>query len=373
MPVQTGSLTRRSMLSVSLQAAALGVAGSSFPVRAATGGPADRAVVCIYLFGGNDGNNVIVPLNRYNQYARRRGALALPRQSLLSVTGVVSGNEYGFHPAMTEVANLFRSRSVAVVANVGRIGGTPINNSATRAEFNSMRSVDPSLQYLTGGYVMPGWARGLASRADAVTGFPGIHGASGVSLVSTDVRGGVHSDIVERGIAESRQLRASFPSTGIGQQLKTVAGTIAAGSGTQVFLAQLGGFATSVNQLEKQGALLGELSDAMGAFYRATVELGIANRVVTYTDSEYSRTLSPNEQDGSDRGWGGHQIVMGGSVVGGELYGEIPEMEPGGPRDVTGTGVWLPSVSKDRYSAAFAEWLGMPSTGTAGPGLRFLA
>jgi uncharacterized protein (DUF1501 family) len=369
---------RRSMLRLGVQAAVIGTAGATMLTRTAKGSSVNRAVVCIYLFGGNDSNNVLVPLSRYDEYARARGPLALPQEVLLQAESV-SGEQYGFHPAMPEIADLFLTGSVAVVANVGRVSG-PLNgalsnNSAGKAEFNALQYEDESLQFLPGGYVAPGWARELTPPEEAVTGFPGIRGASGVSLLSNETpasRAGI-SAMIERGANAMRGLGSAFPATGIGQQLRSIAGAIAAGGGTQVFLAQMGGFDTRSNQLETQGALLRDLSAAMGAFYRATRELGIANRVVTYTDTEFSRTLSPNLRGGSERGWGGHQIVMGSPVVGGKVYGEFPELALGGPRDVTGSGVWLPAISADRYSAAFANWMGMPSAGVAGPELNFLA
>lgn len=369
----TGTLNRRALLRVGLQATALGMVAPKAPMAyAAPGSSAGRAVVCIYLFGGNDSNNVLVPLSQYGNYSAARASLALTRESLLPVTDAVTGNEYGFHPDMKEVADLFSSRVAGVVANVGRIRGPLANGSAARAEFNSMTYLDSSLQYLPGGYAAPGWARGLVSPADAVTGFSGIHGASGLSLLSPGIRGS-RAHIVDQSAELSRQLLSSFPATGIGRQLGSIAGAIAVGSGTQVFLAQMGGFDTRSNQLKRQGDLLRDLSQAMGAFYQSTLDLGIAGRVVTYTDTEFSRTLASNAKGGSERGWGGHHIVMGGAVIGGQVYGEVPTMAVGTPGDVTGSGVWLPAVSHDTYSEAFAGWLGIPSAVAGGPGLNFLA
>jgi uncharacterized protein (DUF1501 family) len=234
-----------------------------------------------------------------------------------------------------------------------------------------MTAVDRSLKYLPGGYVSPGWA----TDGDTITGFPNGRGTSLVAPGSRRAHGR-DEELVQRGISAGRGIRTPFPETGIGQQLKQVAGVLAAGGNAdsgQVFLAQLGGFATSSSQMDRHSALLRQLSDAMGAFYRATVDLGISNRVVTYTDTEFSRTLAPNAKNGTDRGWGGHQLVMGGSVIGGEVHGEIPALQLGGEVDVTGSGVWLPAITKRRYSGAFASWMGMPVSADMGPGPNFLA
>jgi uncharacterized protein (DUF1501 family) len=310
---------------------------------------------------------MVVPVEQYAAYSGARGPLALPRSSLLRVSGAVSQAVYGFHPAMSEIADLFNSRALAVVANVGRLPGPAASLAEARSMFKKLTPVDTSLKYLPGGYAVPGWA----ADGETLTGFPDGRGTS--LLMPGKGHGGGSPD----GGMFSRSLRSPFPGTGIGQQLKQVAGILASGTnadaGGQVFLVQLGGFATSSNQLERHAALLRQLSEAMHAFYGATVDMGIANRVVTYTDTEYNRTLAPNKKGGSETGWGGHQLVMGGGVVGGDVYGEFPAMELAGASDVTGAGVWLPAISKRQFSQNFATWMGMPDTGAAGPRLNFLA
>jgi uncharacterized protein DUF1501 len=262
------------------------------------------------------------------------------------------------------------------VANVGRLRRPPASIADARSMFNAMTPVDRSLTYLPGGFAAPGWA----GDGDSVTAFPE---GRGMSLLTPGTRRGRShaaesgADLVTRIISSGRDPGSSFPATGIGQQLKQVARILSSGingdAGSQVFLVQLGGFATHSNQIERHGALLRQLSEAMGAFYRATVDMGIANRVVTYTDTEFSRTLAPNAKGGTERGWGGHQLVMGGSVLGGEVFGEFPALDLGSAADVTGTGVWQPAITKRQYSQAFANWMGLPGPGGEGPQLNFLA
>lgn len=361
--------TRRSFFRLGAQAALASAAVSGFPLRGAAGG-SGRTVVCVYLFGGNDSNNLLIEMGKYDIYASARGKLALPGESLLRVTGAVSQTQYGFHPSMTEVAELFSSRALAVVANVGRLSRVMTNGSAARAEFHSLTYTDSSLLYLANGFAAPGWAHDLARVR--VTGFAGPRGVSGLSLVSSSSTAQNAADIARRGASKIAGLRVPFPSTGIGQQLQSVAGAIADSEQDQVFLVQMGGFNTRSNQLKLQANLLRDLSEAMGAFHSATVDLGVANRVVTYTDTEFSRALIPNASGGSERGWGGHQLVMGGAVAGGEVYGILPSLQPGGADDVTGSGVWLPAVSKDQYTAAFSQWMGLPAAAAPAPGMNFL-
>jgi uncharacterized protein (DUF1501 family) len=105
---------------------------------------------------------------------------------------------------------------------------------------------------------------------------------------------------------------------------------------------------------------LTEIANAMKAFYDATVELGVSDRVTSFTGSDFGRTLVAND-DGSDHGWGSMHLVMGGAVRGRRLYGTAPVMANNGPDDV-GQGRLLPSTSVDQYASTLASWFGVTST-----------
>ena len=84
-----------------------------------------KALVCIFLFGGNDGNNTVIPIstpsnpaNSYSNYAQVRRGLALPASSL-NMIGNSKGDQYGLHPSLTELASLYNNKNVAVMVNVG--------------------------------------------------------------------------------------------------------------------------------------------------------------------------------------------------------------------------------------------------------------
>ena len=98
---------------------ALGYAGLE---RAFAQGTDYKALICIFLEGGNDGWNTVVPLDQagYNTYATNRGALALPQASLLPINPVGSG-AFGLHPSLTGIQTLFNQAHVAVVCNVGNL------------------------------------------------------------------------------------------------------------------------------------------------------------------------------------------------------------------------------------------------------------
>src|SRR5258708_2446831 len=93
--------------------------------RTASAIPPDyKAMVCLFLAGGNDANNLLVPSDAtgYAAYAAGRGALALPQAGLLGISPkTTDGYSYGFHPAMVEAQSMFKAGNLAVLANVGTL------------------------------------------------------------------------------------------------------------------------------------------------------------------------------------------------------------------------------------------------------------
>jgi uncharacterized protein (DUF1501 family) len=177
-------------------------------------------------------------------------------------------------------------------------------------------------------------------------------------------------------------LTTVFPDTSLGNQLKQVAKVMKLNQTSaqlslnrQIFFCSIGGFDTHQNQITNQGNLFTQLSQAMKAFYDATVELGIENRVTTFTLSDFGRTLQPSGSGvtvvGSDHGWGNHQFVMGGSLVAADFFGValpagqggngtvFPTLVEGGGYDTDNRGRWIPTVAVDQYAATLASWFGL--------------
>jgi uncharacterized protein (DUF1501 family) len=104
--------------------------------------------------------------------------------------------------------------------------------------------------------------------------------------------------------------------------------------------------------------MLPMISNGLKEFRDALVELGVFNQVTTFTTSDFGRTLTSNGK-GSDHGWGGHHIMMGGAVSGGRIYGDYPLLSPVSPLDV-GRGIYAPTTATDLYFAELALWFGVP-------------
>ena len=142
------------------------------------------------------------------------------------------------------------------------------------------------------------------------------------------------------------------------------------GTKRQVFFVSMGGFDLHDNLIANHPMLLGKVSDAMTAFYNATVELGVANKVTTFTASDFGRTLTSNG-DGSDHGWGSHHFMVGGAVKGKAFYGNVPPVSVGSTlaasdQQHVGQGRLLPTTSVDQYAATLARWFGVADSEMAG-------
>ena len=125
----------------------------------------------------------------------------------------------------------------------------------------------------------------------------------------------------------------------------------------QVFFVGLGGFDNHSRLIADHIPLLEALDIGLAGFYEATGTLGVSDRVTTFTASDFGRSLVSNG-DGTDHGWGGHHLVVGGAVRGNRVIGALPTIADDGPDDV-GRGRLLPAISVDQYAATLARWLGV--------------
>jgi len=160
-------------------------------------------------------------------------------------------------------------------------------------------------------------------------------------------------------------IQTEFEVTGLSNAFKMIANTINIredlGMKRQIFFVEYGGWDHHDELLVSQEGMLTEVDNALNSFNLAMEELGIADKVTTFSISEFSRTLISNG-NGTDHAWGGNVFAMGGAVNGQKIYGQYPQLALDSGLEI-GNGVLVPTLSADEYFAELALWYNVPASG----------
>lgn len=404
--------------------------GISLSANQLAGGEDYKALVCVFLAGGNDSFNMLVPQgnSEYDEYATIRADLALPQGDLIPInTTNGDGKSFGVHPSMPEVAQLFDDGNLIFVSNVGTLV-----EPTTLSGYESGLAKLPVGLYSHSDQIMHwqtsvpdkrigfGWGGRTAdllrslNENDTISMNISISGTNifqtGNTLTEYSIvpwgNGAVqvhgHDDIwwsrhvvqnaaiesmldleyqnlfeqtfanttrssmdgasqfagaIENVPAFTTQFSDTYFSNNMAMIAKTIAARQTLGFRRQTFFVLLGGWDHHDEVLDNQVEMLSLVSKGLQEFYDAIVELGVDDKVVTFTASDFGRTLTSNGQ-GSDHAWGGNHMVMGSAVNGRQLYGQYPDLYEGNSLD-TGRGRLIPTTSCDEYFGEMALWFGV--------------
>ena len=181
------------------------------------------------------------------------------------------------------------------------------------------------------------------------------------AIAQSNAYSGVISEAAEKGANASNL----YGQSGLEQQLQTIALLIAGGLQTKVYVANIGGFDTHANQVDGSGstngehsALLQNLSDAMNAFQDDLNRLGLNEKVITMTFSEFGRRIRSNDSLGTDHGTAA-PLMVSGSCINPGFIGTTPEL-PDNPS--IGDGVPMQYDFRDIYGSILVDWFGVEET-----------
>ena len=412
-----------------------------------------KAMVCLFLSGGWDSFQILVPheQSRYNTYATTRGAynsdggLALNRDALLPLLS--PSQDFALHPSLTGMQQMANGtgdfagkKRLAFVTNVGTLvqpinkaqysaweNGTDAALPVPRALFSHSDQIEQWQTAVPQGMLeLSGWAGRAAdiihsayntsatSMSISLSGnnvfqvgnqttqfvitpagsLSFDNGSTAHQLKNTAFRNTLehtYSHLLTQSFASltkqsddaqaefQRQFdsanadlgaaEALFPANnGLANALRAVVRAIkirsALGLRRQTFFVNQGGWDMHGDLLEPQANLLESVDAAVSAYQQALELLGLAADVVTFTASDFGRTLRSNGR-GTDHAWGGNALVFGGPVDGGKIFGTYPDLALDGPDDVGLGGRLLPTTSADQYFAEMLRWFGVPATSMA--------
>jgi uncharacterized protein (DUF1501 family) len=399
------SISRRTFIKGGVAAFTVSVAAPAFLCDLARAqGARSRNLVVLYLAGGNDSLNMVVPY-RDTFYYSRRPTIAIPAGQVLQIGTDRAGNALGLHPRLTALQDIFKDGRLAIIQRSGYLNssrshfeGADIWGTANPGSSTSMGWLGRYLETVAPD-PLSAWTttrdlpRALLSSRVNVPAIPDARsyafsspnsGAEALNERVAATRISSHLPVDRPQLAfvnasahaafDTLDRVASFanyggtvtyPNNGLAQALRTVAGSIVRGIGTRVYWVQTGGFDTHSAQGNGGGGaysqLMATLSDSIGAFYVDLKNQGLLNDTLMIEYSEFSRRITENGSQGTDHGAAGIMFALGGGVRGG-LYGTAPSLNPiaaNATLENSGGDVHYETDFRSVYAKVLDGWLGV--------------
>lgn len=410
-------ITRRTFVRDGVAAFTVGVVAPTFLSDLARAqGAVSRNLVVLYLGGGNDALSTLIPYTDPFYYSRRP-SVAIPAAQVLQIGADSSGKPLGLHPQLTGLRTVYDRGHLALIQRAGyenssRSHFTGVDIWATGDPRTTQGTgwlgryldalpspVDPLVAWPVVGEV----PHALFSRTVPVPAIPSTTGYAFASpnsgteaqlerTIATRIASHVPVDrphvsfvnataqaalvTLDRvASVTSYQPTLTYPNTGLGQALRTVAGVMVRGIGTKVFWVQTGGYDTHASQGGAGGSypnLMTQLGGGLLAFYTDLNNRGLLNDTLVIVFSEFGRRISENGSTGTDHGAGGLMMVMGGSVNGG-LHGTAASLNPIASNPTlenSANDVRYETDFRSVYAAIFDRWLGANSLSLLGGDFR---
>ncbi len=326
----------------------------------------DKILIIVDMNGGNDGLNTFIPLDSYDNLFKARQSVVIPENKILDLT-----DEIGVHPNLSGIKELYNQGNLSVIQGVGypnqnrsHFRSSDIWNTGVASDQNKPtgwlgRYLDdqfpgypqdyptsdlPDPFAITMGKSISGTCQGFESNFSmAIINTNDIGGlATGIEVTPPDDCYGRELSFVvdtykksnvyaERVIAADEVGKSNanlYPDTQLGEQFHVVANLISGGIKTKIFVLKLGGFDTHSAQVVEgdtangdHAVLMKTLSDAIYSFQQDIKALGLEERVIGMTFSEFGRKIISNAALGTDHGSAGPMMVFGQCVNAG-IMGE---------------------------------------------------
>jgi uncharacterized protein (DUF1501 family) len=400
-------VSRRLFIRDGVATVTLGLAAPAFlsAIAQAQGLPSRRLVV-VYLGGGNDALNTLIPFQDAAYYSRRP-TVGVPAGQVLQVGTDGGGTVLGLHPRLGGLLNIFNEGRLALVQRTGYpnssrshfeatdIWGTANPQSSTGSGWlgRYLDTLPRPLDALTAWNTTGETPRALLSGRSGVPAIPNAttytyaspnRGAAALqeraaahimaanlaagrphlAFVNSTSRGAIET--LDR-VAQARSYTPTvvYPNNGFALALRTVAGAMVRGIGSRVFWVETGGYDTHAQQGAGAGGgygnLMGTLGDGLWAFYSDVRNQGLANDTTVIVFSEFGRRISENGSGGTDHGAAGVMMALGGMVRGG-LYGTAASLAPGSPTLENNSGDVRHEIDfRSVYARLLDQWLGVNS------------